>query len=102
MSESPGWHHLHQPAPDSVRLTYDDSGEPTGYGLGLTPMYEQPPTAIAVPQAPLAQLSARGATAGFVLALTGLATTPLGPWFTMPLLATGMSTPGELRPPVAG
>lgn len=90
MSTSPTADRPEPPSHDAARFSFDDTGEPTGYDLGLAPIYEQPPTPVADERALSPALSTRGATAGFLLSLAGLVATPLGPWFTVPLLGTGI------------
>lgn len=86
-----GSDHPMSPVPETAPTSLDDSGEPTGYNLGLAPTYEQPPMptpAQEVSSSP--DLSTRDATLGLVLSLVGWATVFTGSAFAVPLLCAGV------------
>jgi hypothetical protein len=97
MSTSSGWDHPPPLAPDSDRLPHDHTGEPVGYNLGDTGVYQQPP---APPQPYRLSAAAPARTQnvvwGFVFSLLGL-----GALAFMPPPALGLGGFGALSCAIA-
>ncbi len=90
MSASSGWDYRQPPAPLPAQPPYDHNGEPLGYNLDDSPLYEQPPVPQPYGLAAVAPLSSGFATTGFALSIGGLASAVMLPVVMVPLAVAGI------------
>jgi hypothetical protein len=81
------------PVPVAAPTLVDDTREPLGFNLCVTPLYEQPPARVEQPAplyVPAPPLPTKEAITGFVLSLVGLMGGAFLPVFTFPVVAAGI------------